>query len=134
MACKATTRAGSPCKARTLAGASWCLYHSPDTKVRAARLAAASRGGSSGAPVSVGALAEDPTVASLARQTAAGLRGFLAATLRALGRVPFATKTAQAISAIATSQRATLEASSFSERLDALEAAQAPGPKLHRAR
>ena len=101
--------------------------------MRAARLAAASRGGKGAPPVSVGALAEDSAVAALDLQTAGGLRAFLAATLGALGRLPFSERTAQAVSAIATCQRNAIETGVLTTRIDALEAAHSPGPKLKRA-
>lgn len=70
---------------------------------------------------SVAALADDPRIAALNLETAEGLRGFLSATLAALARLPFDTRTANAISALATAQRNTIETGDFEVRLKALE-------------
>jgi hypothetical protein len=55
------------------------------------------------------------------------LTAFLAQALHALARLPFDTRTANAIGQLATAQRAMIEGSDFERRLAALEAAQSPG-------
>jgi len=131
MRCTGTKPDGTPCANVATSGTKTCRWHSRRPADIAARLAASSKGGTAkayGALVSVAALADDPRVAGLNLETAEGLRGFLGATLGALARLPFDTRTAQAISAIATAQRNTIEAGDLEARLSALEAAQT-GPR-----
>ncbi|MHB1070118.1 MAG: hypothetical protein ACYC1W_09680 [Gemmatimonadaceae bacterium] len=129
--CTALTVTGEPCRASPPPGKARCRWHDPSPAAREKHAAESKRGGLTkayGALAAVAALADDPRVAALNLETAEGLRGFLAATLGALARLPFDTRTANAISALATAQRNVVEASSIEERLAALEAG-AAGPR-----
>lgn len=133
--CTALAASGAPCKAPPIPGRRVCRWHDPSPEAKAKHKAESKRGGLSkayGALPSVAALADDPRVAALDLETAEGLRGFLGATLAALARLPFDTRTANAISALATAQRAILETSDFEGRLAALEAV-AERPPVRRA-
>ena len=131
--CTSLTRSGAPCRAAVAPGRDVCRWHDPSPAAKARHKAESARGGLTkayGALPAVAALADDPRVSALNLETAEGLRGFLGATLAALARLPFDTRTANAISALATAQRNIVEASDFEARLATLEAAQRLGPHL----
>ena len=116
---------GLPCRAAVMAGRNVCRWHDPSPEAKAKHKAESARGGQAkayGALPAVGALADDPRVAALDLETAEGLRGLTGATLAALARLPFDVRTAHAISALATTQRNTLETHDYEARLRALEA------------
>ncbi|MDA1082706.1 MAG: hypothetical protein O2973_13755 [Gemmatimonadetes bacterium] len=69
------------------------------------------------------ALADDSRLATFDLETAGGLRAYLGVTLRALAHLPFDTRTANAISALATAQRNMIETSDIAARLERLETA-----------
>ncbi len=112
--CKATTKSGEPCSARTLPGSEWCFVHDPR---RIIDIADARRKG--GAARSNRAKARRELEG--AAMTAAELNGILAVTIRQV----LSEKTAPGVgSAIAALSRAALEAgkaSDFEQRLDAIE-------------
>jgi hypothetical protein len=128
--CAANTAAGTPCKQMATPGREVCRWHDPSPDARARHRAESARGGKAKAYAAIPAieaLASDPTLANLNLGTAAGLRDFLAVTLAALTRLPFDTRTANAIGGLVTAQRSLIEASDFEKRLAALEAAQLDG-------
>ena len=138
--CTSLTTGGKPCRAHVEHGSLFCRWHDPSPSARAKHSAESKRGGLAkayGALPAIAALAEDPAVAALDLETAAGLRGLLSATLGALARLPFDMRSAHAIGALATAQRSTLEISAHEARLAAVEAElaaqaeqRADGPRL----
>lgn len=100
-----------------------CRWHSKAPADKAKRREMGARGGKKKpAPLpAISALAEIKGVADLNLETAEGLRTFLAHALHALGRLPFDTRTANAIGQLVTAQRTVVVAGDFEERLLALE-------------
>ncbi len=132
--CSETTASGKPCRARVMPGRDVCRWHDTTPEGKARHKAESARGGVSkayGALTAVSPLVDDPNVVALNLETAAGLRGFLSATLAALARLPFDVRTATAIGQLATAQRSTLETTDFEARLNALESQATAGPRLH---
>ncbi len=129
--CQTVKTNGEACKNAALLGKSACRWHSADAADIARHLEESRRGGEAkawGAMPELAPLADDPAVRDLDLSTAVGVRDFLGAALRALGKIPYSVKTAHAISALAATQRAALEAGDLEERLAALEQF-APGPR-----
>lgn len=130
--CPGTTPSGAPCKANVRTGETWCRWHDPTPEGRARHRADSARGGTQkayGALVSVGAIADAVDVDSLDLTTARGVTALLGATLAQLARLPFDTRTANAIGQCATAARSLIETSDLETRLAALEA---PNAKLRR--
>jgi len=114
-------------------GARFCRWHDPSAEGRARHLEESRRGGHAKAynALPAGApLAESAAVAGLNLSTPAGLVGLLAASLAALARLPFDTRTANALGQLATAQRGILEASDLEQRLAALESRAATSAPL----
>jgi hypothetical protein len=106
-----------------------CRWHSPDPEDVARHLEESKRGGDSKAYralASLPPLGDDPEIAALDLSTANGLKRFTAATLRALSRLPFDVRIANAIGQIILAQRTVIETSDLEDRLVALEVMQ-PG-------
>lgn len=87
---------------------------------------ASTKGGEARSPKAA-PLMDDPAVAGLDLESAAGVKGLLAATMRNLAKLPFDVRTATAIIQAATAQKAVIEVSDIEDRLAAVEAAQSPG-------
>lgn len=126
--CQVEKTNGEQCKNPALPGRAWCRFHSPNVDDIAKRIEDSRRGGLTkawaGMP-SLAPLAEAAGVPDLDLTTPAGLRGFLAATLRQLAGLPFDVKVANSIAQLAGAARSIIETSDLDERLAALEAAEA---------
>jgi hypothetical protein len=102
-------------------GQKWCRWHDPSTEARARHHAESVKGGSVRPllPPSVEPIAD--AVKGCDTRTPRGLVSYLSATLDALATLPFSTGVAHAVVAAVNAQRATIETSTFAQRLDALE-------------
>jgi hypothetical protein len=128
--CFTVKKDGELCKNAAMPGKIFCRWHSPNPEDIARHLEEARRGGVTkayGSLVAGAALMEDPAVAELDLTTADGLKRYLAATLRGLGKLPLDVRIGAVISQLASAQRAIVESSDLESRLAALEAAQAVG-------
>ncbi len=139
--CKATTVSGAACRANARGATGWCRWHDPDPAVRVEHRAQSRAGGIAKAAAVVtetaAPLATDPAVRALDLATAHGVRGVLAAMLRALTTLSVDVRLANALGNLATAQRGTIEQADIIARLDALEAAErqrTPRFPLSRAR
>jgi hypothetical protein len=112
--CRATTRAGTPCRAFPLPGEPWCLAHHPDR--RAEMRAARARGGPAAGRrrALAGRRARLATVPELVAFNARIVDDVLA------GRLPV--DTARVVVYALTLQRSLVEASDLERRITALEA------------
>lgn len=123
--CVAITAADAPCKNSALPGKAHCRWHSPDPADVAKHLAESHRGGVAKAwglmPIAA-PVSESLDLAAVNLESAAGVRRLLAGVLRQLASLPIDARTANAISQVATAQRAAIETGDLEGRLAALEA------------
>lgn len=136
--CTAVRLDGTACKANAKGHTPWCRWHDPSDEARAEHRAQSRAGGIAKAATivveSAEPLANDPAVRALDLATADGVRGLLAATLRALTTLHVDVRLANALANLTHAQRASIEQVDVVERIEALEAAERLRQKTHSLR
>lgn len=121
--CTSLKKGGGPCSQLAILGKVVCRFHSNDPADIAKRLEESRRGGErSPAPgSSVGPIAGE--IEGLDLETAEGLRGYTAAAMRGLAKLPHSPKTASVMAQLVQAQRQNIERGLLEERMRAIEGA-----------
>ena len=123
--CAATKASGGPCHAPAQRGKTLCRWHDDSPDAKAKHREESRRGGLAkayNALPAIESLADDPKLATHDPNTAEGLRECVAVAIRALFKLPFDVRVANAVGSLATAQRALIETSDLERRLAAIEA------------
>jgi len=124
--CTIAKKDGTPCGAWAKDAGALCRWHDQSNAARMAHLAQSSAGGLAKAwahTATTSPLQDDATVGALDLNTATGIRGLLAASLRALTREPHSAKVAATIAQLVSAQRAVIVESDIEREMREVKAA-----------